>query len=200
MPYPKGHRSRVRGEIVSSARALFNRYGYHSVSIDQVMADAGLTRGGFYSYFANKEELYAEAITRILVEQPSENWEGVDLHGNGVIVARKIVEAYLSEQHLEDVDGTCPLIAQPNDVSRGGEILREAYEEVLRAMVGLMESQVASGNRPPREKALAIATLCVGGMVLARSVGDQSLGDDIREAAQNLALEVGGWTGNGNVK
>src|SRR5947207_1202041 len=50
MPYPAGHRDRIRGKIVDSARRLFNLRGFENVSVDSIMADAGMTRGGFYSY------------------------------------------------------------------------------------------------------------------------------------------------------
>jgi len=62
MPYPGGHRERVRNRIVESARRLFNRHGFDGVSVGRIMADAGLTRGGFYSYFKSKSELYAEVL------------------------------------------------------------------------------------------------------------------------------------------
>ena len=54
MAYPKGHRDRTRVQIIDSARRLFNRKGFENVSIDAIMADAGLTRGAFYSYFRSK--------------------------------------------------------------------------------------------------------------------------------------------------
>jgi hypothetical protein len=41
---------------------------------------------------------------------------------------------------------------------------------------------------------MAIASLCIGGMVVARSMNDRALGERIREAATNVALELGGWT------
>src|SRR6266702_5937066 len=47
MPYPVGHRSTVKKNIIDSARKLFNRHGFESVSIHQIMAGAGLTHGGF---------------------------------------------------------------------------------------------------------------------------------------------------------
>ena len=49
MPYPQDHRQEIRERILASARRLFNRKGLSEVSIDEVMAGAGLTRGGFYS-------------------------------------------------------------------------------------------------------------------------------------------------------
>ena len=62
MPYPAEHRRATRARIVRSARHLFNRHGFETVSVKQIMAGAGLTHGGFYSYFRSKSDLYAEAL------------------------------------------------------------------------------------------------------------------------------------------
>jgi TetR/AcrR family transcriptional repressor of nem operon len=35
--------------------------------------------------------------------------------------------------------------------------------------------------------------LCIGGMVVARSMNDRALGDKLRESATKVALELGGW-------
>ena len=67
MPYSADHKHRTRARIVESARILFNRHGYESVSIDMVMAEAGLTRGGFYNHFKSKEELFAAAVASFLM-------------------------------------------------------------------------------------------------------------------------------------
>src|ERR1700722_18271944 len=62
MPYPVGHRAEVKRKMVESARRLFNRPGFDNISVDQIMSGAGLTRGGFYSYFDSKSDLYAEVL------------------------------------------------------------------------------------------------------------------------------------------
>ena len=54
MPYSPQHREKTRARIVESARMLFNRHGFEDVTIDMVMGDAGLTRGGFYNHFDSK--------------------------------------------------------------------------------------------------------------------------------------------------
>ena len=72
MPYKPEHKQATRKRIVESARVLFNRSGVADVSIDQIMSDAGLTRGGFYHHFKNKEELFAEAVTHFLHGQGAE--------------------------------------------------------------------------------------------------------------------------------
>jgi TetR/AcrR family transcriptional regulator, transcriptional repressor for nem operon len=59
MPYSTTHRNESRQHIVTSARQQFNRKGFTEVTIDEIMAHAGLTRGGNYRPFNTKEQLYA---------------------------------------------------------------------------------------------------------------------------------------------
>ena len=80
MPYPKGHREQVRRRIVESARQLFNRKGFAGVSVNSIMADAGLTRGAFYAYFESKSDLYAEVLGCFFTDPNwKSRWEGVDV-------------------------------------------------------------------------------------------------------------------------
>lgn len=62
MPYPTGHPATVKKNIVESARKLLNRHGFESVSLNQIMAGAGLTHSGFYTYFKSKSDLYAKVL------------------------------------------------------------------------------------------------------------------------------------------
>lgn len=195
MPYSPEHRAQVREKIISSARRLFNRRGFNAVSIDDVMAEAGLTRGSFYAYFDSKSDLYAQAITAILHEKAIDNWDGVSIDPRAPVVAAEIIGDYLSVNHFEDIDGTCPLVGLPNDVSRTEDSVKRAFESVLRALVDIFE-QGLERKGEARTRALAIASLCVGGMVLARTVEDRGLGDELRAAARNVALSLGRWPGN----
>src|SRR5262249_17960177 len=46
MPYSPEHKRDTHQKILESARRLFNRKGFSEVSIDEIMDNAGLTRGG----------------------------------------------------------------------------------------------------------------------------------------------------------
>ena len=120
MPYPAGHRELVRGRIIESARTLFNQHGFDNVSVDRIMAHAGLTRGGFYTYFDSKSDLYAEVLQCFFTDPNWKNrWEGVEVDMARADAGAQIVRAYLSEQHYEDVGNSCPMVALPSDVARG---------------------------------------------------------------------------------
>ena len=192
MPYPAGHREQVRKKIVESARRLFNRNGFENVSVDSIMAQAGLTRGGFYSYFNSKSDLYAEVLGCFFTDPNwKSRWEGVDVDLASSDAGPQIVRAYLSRQHFDDVENSCPMIALPSDVARADAKVKAAFETVFKAMVTLLGREVKNGGQ---NTAMAIAALCIGGMVAARSMNDRGLSDGLREAAKKVALELGGWT------
>jgi TetR/AcrR family transcriptional regulator, transcriptional repressor for nem operon len=68
MPPSRKHHNRIRDLVLQSAGRLFNRHGFNAVSIHDVMAEAGLTRGSFYCYFASKSDLYAQSVARVVHE------------------------------------------------------------------------------------------------------------------------------------
>jgi TetR/AcrR family transcriptional repressor of nem operon len=194
MPYSANHRFETRKKIVDSARRLFNRYGFESVSIQQIMAGAHLTHGGFYSYFDSKSDLYSEVLGCFFTDPEWKNcWEGVRVDLSSTEVGPQVVRAYLSRQHFEDVDNSCPMVALPTDVARSNTSAKRAFETVFRAMVSVLERSLRDKAQPRRIKAEAIAALCIGGMVVARTMVDRSLADELREACTVMAHHLGGW-------
>lgn len=184
MPYPARHREETRARIVECARELFNRRGFADVSIDDVMARAGLTRGGFYSYFSAKEDLYAEALTAYAARRESDNPQPPERNPE---IARQMVTRYVSREHLGDVDEHCPLIALSSDVSRTGSNARAAYQQVFEALTAVFEQNLDPGaGKSSRQQGLAMAATCVGAMVVARTIEDAALADEICEAARRF--------------
>ncbi len=193
MPYPAGHRPAVKKRIIDSARRLFNLNGFESVSLQQIMAGAGLTHGGFYSYFRSKSDLYAAVLGCFFTDPEWKScWEGVHVDLSSTDVGPQVVRAYLSRQHFEDVENSCPMVALPTDVARSGKSAKVAFETVFKAMVSVLErSLIQNGRR--RVTAESIAALCIGGMVVARTLDNRGLADELRGACTAVALELGGW-------
>jgi len=201
MPYPPSHRVAVKRSIVDSAWRLFNRHGFDNVSISQIMEGADLTHGGFYSYFKSKSDLYSEVLGCFLTDPNWKNcWEGIDVDLSSTDVGAQVVHAYLSRQHFENVENSCPMVALPSYVARSGKNVKRCFETVFKAMVSLLERSLLDKKRPSHERAQAIAALCVGGMVVARSLVDRALADKLRDACMAIALKLGGWENATNSK
>src|SRR6202051_1499549 len=184
------HREQVRLKIIHSALQLFNRHGFSAASIDDIMAGAGMTRGGFYSYFQSKGVLYSEGISCFV----GGKLEGIAAVDKASDRAARILRDYLSGQHYDEVETSCPLIGLPNDISRRDQSVREAQESALRMMIETFEQGMTAAAEPARQRALALTSLCIGGMVLARAIEDRSLADELRGAAMAIALKLGHWT------
>lgn len=50
-------REAKRGEIIAAARRCFSRDGFHQTSMPEIAAEAGVSAGAPYRYFASKEEV-----------------------------------------------------------------------------------------------------------------------------------------------
>jgi AcrR family transcriptional regulator len=185
MPYTPAHKQKTRARIVECARILFNRHGFEGVTIDMVMRDAKLTRGGFYNHFESKEELFAAAVSSFLMGRGA-RWRaeaGIDPKTPTNEAAGQMLCGYLSPEHLGDLDGQCPMIALPSDIGRSAPEVQAAYQVLLTSMVGLFEGSLRGAKAKRRQAALTLAALCVGGMVLARTLPDSALANAVRKAA-----------------
>ena len=53
-----------RGHILTAARDVFAKRGYHQATIDDVVAEAGVARGTFYLYFEDKRAVFSDLMDR----------------------------------------------------------------------------------------------------------------------------------------
>ena len=192
MPYSPEHAQKTKVRITEAARVLFNLHGFDKVTIEMVMARAGLTRGGFYRHFDSKEALYGAAVQSFLMGKGAE-WRadaGVDPTSLSPEMCQHMLDSYLSDKHLGALEDQCPMIALPSDVARQSPEVQRAYQNLLTAMVWLFESTQDGAPDEKRYRALAMSALCVGGMVLARSIPDSDLSDEVRAAAYRAATSL----------
>src|SRR5262249_9663017 len=188
MPPSRKHHNRIRDLVLQSAGRLFNRHGFNAVSIDDVMAEAGLTRGSCYCYFSSKSDLYAQSVARVV----HEDRENLKPSGSERARADKIVQDYLSEAEDSTAD-TFPMIGLPNDISRTDRGDRREFGPALKWSIA---SCAQWGNAKPetgRTKALAIAAFGGGGMVLSPWIDHRTLGDERGGAAKAAGIGLGKW-------
>jgi AcrR family transcriptional regulator len=57
---PRGRATRAR--ILRAAEECFGTYGYAATSVSEIVRQAGVSQGGFYVYFATKEEIFTALI------------------------------------------------------------------------------------------------------------------------------------------
>ncbi|KGK82244.1 TetR/AcrR family transcriptional regulator [Clostridium sp. HMP27] len=55
-------------ELLKVAEKLFLDKGYEQTSIDDILKESGISKGGFYHYFKSKDEVLSESINNIIEE------------------------------------------------------------------------------------------------------------------------------------
>jgi TetR/AcrR family transcriptional repressor of nem operon len=189
MPYSSEHKAQSRERIVGAARRLFNRHGFEQVSIERVMSEAGLTRGGFYHHFGSKDELYAEAVASFSTCNPFRPDFKDAPPPEPAQLARMLLDVYLCDEVFDNADHHCPLYALPGDVARAGLSPQKAYTQLIRNLTAVYAAAL-DGVPDGEQRAQAIVSLCVGGMVLARTTDDAVLRRSLRAAARVQALAL----------
>lgn len=57
---------RTRRLIIDAARRVFERDGYLDVGIDQIVKEAGVARGSYYTYFSTKLDVYRVVMSEVV--------------------------------------------------------------------------------------------------------------------------------------
>jgi len=185
VPYPEGHKIKVRGKIIESAAQAFRTHGIRDISVPAIMKGAGLTHGGFYSHFENKEQLVAEACryaisdTIALLQQAAdEARQGPKIHA--------VIQYYLSQQHRDNTEIGCIIPALSSEISRSSEDVRHTFTQEVERMIKFL-SDVAEVDKVT---ASALLSSLVGTLLLARSVSDSTLSDSLLTAGRQHAKEL----------
>jgi AcrR family transcriptional regulator len=61
-PPPAGRRELTQQRLIQAARDMISERGFHRVSLDDIAARAGLTKGAVYDNFRSKDELFLAAV------------------------------------------------------------------------------------------------------------------------------------------
>lgn len=171
-------KERSRARILAAAGRLFRERGVDGASVGDIMREAGMTHGGFYRHFADKDALLAATLTDSFAAfaQPLLSAPETD----AAAAADAFRARYLSQTHRAHPGQGCPAAALAPDIARSDTAVREAFTGGLdRVVSGLAKGQGA--DTTARAEALRDLSMMVGAIVLARATNDH-LAAEILEA------------------
>lgn len=202
MRYSADHKAAARARIVSAASRAIREQGLEAPSVPHIMREAGLTHGGFYNHFQDRDALIAEAIAA----SASETLANVlDVPGATV---DSMLALYLSGAHVANPGEGCVLAALGTDAPHAtSPLVRGAFAATARGFIshigGLLRSgagqPAATGKRALSSRratkrasttadvdddALVVASRMIGAVILARLVDDEKLATRILAAAR----------------
>ncbi len=176
-------RGSARNALLGAAHKLVRRQGWNATTVDQLCAEAGVTKGAFFHHFASKDELGVEAarhwsaVTGALFANAPYHRQRDPLQR---IFGYLEFRATLAEGPLESI--TCFAGTAVQEVYATSEPMRSALGATITSHAGLLAAdfEAVINRYPARLKvsamALALSTQTVlqGGFVLAKPTGDRA--------------------------
>jgi len=187
-----------RDQILDCALAVFARKGFHDTSIADICAPAQIARGTLYQYFADKRDVLAALIDRIVhrVLDAVEQWPPFSLPPDG---------EWTEEDNVAFIEGRCRQIMEAvfADVDTASLILRMARgtgfaREALAGIDAQVVRVIAADVRAAAEHGVVrsfdpdtVAEFIVGGIekIVFRALDDGRT-IDIARIVREIALLV----------
>ncbi len=171
---------RTRRVIVEKAAALFNTRGYFGSSMNDLMRETSLEKGGIYNHFSSKEELacaafdYSAALVR-------ERFEAALASRKGAVERLfAIVDVLGCMADDPPVAGGCPILNTAVESDGANPELKERAGEAMSGWLRLLGRIVKEGVRTgeltpdadPRKTASVVLATLEGAVMLSRLCDD----------------------------
>lgn len=140
-----------RAAILDVAKRLFSQHGFDGVSMDQIAADAGVSKLTVYSHFGDKDSLFSAAIRAKCEEQLPTTLFLAGLEGDLRQQLTAIARAFFALAASEEAIGMQRMMMMPgtgDDHVRelfwqaGPQQVKDTFAEFLRARVARGELEV----------------------------------------------------------
>ena len=182
MRYSKQRKEVTRQRIVEIASNRFRKEGLDAVGVASLMADAGLTHGGFYNHFSSKDDLIKEALISAAQESRAQSLR--DFETGGVA---QFIRSYLRTTHRDHPETGCSVAALTGELRRHSKATRVVFTESVNRLISLIESRLPKSDP---DVARAICATLVGTLQLARAVSDKKLSDQLLKAGEKAAVAL----------
>lgn len=193
MRYDAEHKQKTRSKVLEVAAKAIRQDGPDRIGVASVMAEAGLTHGGFYAHFKSKDELVAAAIGQMFEESRRRLQRETEGREPAQGLAAYI-DFYLSTKHRDMRGAGCPMAALASDLPRLPEATRQLFAEGARRLTeALAQKMTAMGYPEPESLARSTVSELVGALSLARvetdpERSDAILADSLQRLKQRLGL------------
>jgi len=163
-----------RAQILGAAATVFARQGYHGSRMDDIVKEAGLSKGALYWYFKSKEELATALVHQMLADETLVMDELVGQDTPASERLEQLVRAFAGE--LTKNPDHAPLALELLALSQTIPAIRSCYsahhdhyQEQVRTLLLQLggADSFTEGERRRRADAAALALLSVvDGLVL----------------------------------
>jgi TetR/AcrR family transcriptional repressor of nem operon len=188
MRYRPEHKVEVHQKIVKDASRRVRAEGLNGAGVAVVMRDTGLTHGGFYKHFGNKDELLLESVSEAFREI-ADNLALAAEQSHPETAWKAIVKAYLSPEYCDHPERGCPLTTLAPELARVDKRMRG---QILAELVNYKDRMVPfmPGRRTAdKERAFfSIFSTMIGAVEIARMLPEPAMREKVLTSARDFLL------------
>jgi len=179
MRYSDTHKEETRKKVLVAAARQLRARGPAGISVAEVMAEAGLTHGGFYAHFSSKDAQVGAAITHAFEDRRARLRKAAESQTDAEYLT-SFVDMYVSAAHRDRPERGCPITTLSNDLPRQGEPARAAFEDGVLHLIKAIASRLTVGAPEDRDAlAGSLVAEMAGAVTLARAVSDPDFSNDL---------------------
>jgi TetR/AcrR family transcriptional repressor of nem operon len=179
----------TRRNIITTAAAEFRARGFDNVGLADLMSQLGLTHGGFYRHFENKDQLITEACKEAfeLIHHP---WpKNIKEHCKKAL--KHVVSRYLSAEYRDNPTESCAFVCVGSDIARASEATKKVATAAYQNLVSLIEKALPVGDHEAMsQEASNIACSLIGTLLVARMLDDRKMSNSIMNSMKERILNT----------
>ena len=174
----------TRHNIIRKSAMMFNKKGYMTTTMNDIIQETQIQKGGIYRHFKDKEQLMVESFRYSIEIMQNHLKVSVSQHKNASDKLIAFVEAFLQLSEGRPIVGGCPIYnaAIEMDGLEGNVLLPHINEAIDMMVIWLMKiiedglnQQELKQSIQPYDTALYIVSILEGGLVLDRLKKDSQI-------------------------
>ena len=175
---------RTRAHILEVAFGQVYAHGFQGVSVDDIVAKTGLTKGAFFHHFPSKDHVGHAIIDEVLTALVRGRWLApLESCKNPVEGITRQLEKIIEQTPEKDLALGCPLNNLTQEMSAVDPVFRKKLTAVLEFWVGGVEGHLRRAQKDgylskkahPRQVAEFVVMAHEGAYGLTKNIGTKEL-------------------------
>jgi len=188
MRYRPEHKIEIHQKIVKDASRRVRAEGLNGAAVAAVMRDTGLTHGGFYKHFENKDDLLVQSLREAFREIKETLVRAAEQAPSGE-AWKAIVKTYLRPGMCDRPEHGCPLAALSPELARADERMKPQIVAELVNYRNRMVPFMPGRRTVDKERAFfAIFSTMIGAIEIARMIPDPATREIVLASARDFLL------------